>query len=182
MKNIKIRLLTLLLLVSWATVKSNAQKLSDKLSLEISTTQGVFKKNKWVKLYVNFINNSNKDIVILKPSTKYGYQIDFFDAYTQCQEPAITEAPERSAVTRKTEELLTIKAKSKVALAIPGNLYDIICSGGSISVKIQYDSTELPSWIFKKFDKPGGQAIRNLYKKLTKIKVESAETKIKLKW
>lgn len=73
MKNITIKLLILLVITSCAVKKNN----SEKFSLEINTKKGIFRTHNWVILYVNFINNSNEDVIILKPATKYGDQIDF---------------------------------------------------------------------------------------------------------
>lgn len=84
-------------------------------------------------------------------------------------------------IMRKENELLTIKAKSTVELKVSGNLYDIICGSNEISLKIKYNSNNLPEWITKEFNENQRQITESLYKKLTKIKIESIETKIELK-
>mgnify|MGYP001027866911 CR=1 FL=1 len=180
LKNIQASLFILLLLPACVATKNTSQKLSSKLSLEIDTSQGVFRQNRWMVLYVKFTNNSEEAITILKPSVKYGAQLDFFKTSIKCQQPSVVEWSEPPLIMRQASELITIKAKSSVTLKVRGNLYDLICGSKKVSVKIRYNSQTIREWVMKKFNVAQKQSQENIYKKLTKVIVESPETEISL--
>lgn len=174
-----ILLFALLELCSCTTPRKNIQKLSNKVTLEIDAS-GTQRRNRWVNFYVTVTNNSTQDIHILKPLDKYGDQINFFHTTTKCQQPTIVEAPRSEVILRKDSEIITIKAKSHKTLKVKGNLYNVICGGSNINVKISYNLHQIPDWLLKKMTPEQKQATLQLYKKLTKLKIESPETSIKL--
>lgn len=170
-----IQLIILLLIFTSCGVKKNLDY-SD-IILKIKSEKTNYKNNHWVNLYVIINNNSNQDITILKPSTKYGYQMDFFDVKYQCEDVSITEVTEKTPVIIKTEaDLITIKAKSEIELLLKGNLLDVICDSNKITqVKVTYNtSKEFPEWLVNEI----GNEQLNLIKKLTQLKIESKEVLI----
>lgn len=174
-----ILLFALLELFSCTTPHKNIQKLSSKVTLEIDAS-GTHRRNRWVNFHVTVTNNSTQDIRILKPLNEYGDQIDFFHTTTKCSQPTIVEAPSSEVILRKESEIITIKAKSRKTLKVKGNLYNVICGADRINVKISYNLYEIPAWLLKKMTPKQKQVTQQLYKKLTKLKIESLETSIKL--
>ncbi|MGG8497553.1 hypothetical protein ACQY1Q_14165 [Tenacibaculum sp. TC6] len=172
-----IKLIIFLLIFTSCALHKNTKNIDYKdISINLKTEKTSFKSNHWVKLYITIKNDSNQDITILKPSTEYGYQMDFFNVKYQCEDQSITEASEPPIIKRAETDIITVKAKSEIELELKGNLYDVICNSSKITqVKVIYDSTkELSEWIMNKI----GTEQSKLKDKLTKLKIESNETTI----
>lgn len=169
-----IKLLILLSIFTSCAIQKNKQKDNSKdISLILKPERTSYKSNRWIKLYIIIKNDSKQDITILKPSIKYGYQMNFFNVKYQCEDQSITEAPEPPVIKKTETDLITVKAKSEVELELKGNLYDVICNSSKITqVKVTYDSTkELSEWIINKI----GSEQSILKDKLTRLRIESNE-------
>lgn len=172
-----IKLLILFSIFSSCAIQKNKQKTTPKnISLILKPERTSYKMNRWVKLYITIKNDSKQDITILKPSTKYGYQMDFFNVKYQCASLSVTEATEPPIIKKTEADLITVKAKSEIQLELKGNLYDVICDSSKITqVKVTYDSTkEQPEWIINKI----GTKQSILKNKLTRLRIESNEITI----
>ena len=132
---------------------------------------------RFFNLNLTINNNSNQDITILKPSTEYGYQMDFFNVSYQCNDLVSIEGAPKTSILKKSEkDLITIKRKSKVEFKLKGKLYDVICTPYITQVKVTYDTTEeLPERLINKI----GNDQNKLIEKLTPLKIESKEITIK---
>jgi hypothetical protein len=182
MKQILCKLIILFLITSCAVRKNNSKE----IFIEIKTDKRQFNKNNKLDLFVNFVNNSDKEITILKPSTEYGPQMDFFSLnILNCykESGSITGISFGEPIIERTEsDLITIKAKSKVELKISGYLYGLFCnSSNNVNIKLLYDSKRIPKLNMNEFNEIQYERVEILYKKLTRIKVKSRNTKIELK-
>ncbi|QXP59476.1 hypothetical protein [Olleya sp. HaHaR_3_96] len=171
------KLMVFLLIFTSCAIQKNKKNVDYKdVTLNIKTKKTLYKSNRWVKLYIVIKNNSNQDIIILKPSNEYGYQMGFYNVKYQCEEQSITEATELPVIKKTEADLITVMAKSEIELELKGNLYDVICNSSKITqVKIYYDTTkDLSEWIINKI----GAEHKMLKDKLTKLKIESNEITI----
>ena len=85
-------------------------------------------------------------------------------------------------IERKESDLIIIKAKSKVELKISGYLYGLFCNNSDqVNVKLVYNSNIISGFYINEFNDIQRKKHQNLYKKISKIKVKSKNTKIELK-
>ncbi|MEW7278417.1 hypothetical protein ABW636_07460 [Aquimarina sp. 2201CG1-2-11] len=177
MKSIK--LLLFFFIVTSCSIKKNIKRTSPKdITIDLKVDSIEYRSGRWVKLFVEIKNNSSADITILKPSSEYGDQMNYFYVKYDCNLMSETEVYYPVPVVKKTDsDLITIQAKSSSIVELKGNLYDVICDSSEITkVKVTYDSRseELPEWLIKKI----GTDQSKLKDRLTKLKIESKEITI----
>lgn len=175
MKLIKL-IIFLLIFNSCASQKNTKKDDFSGVSMILKKEMTEYNSNRWVNLYVVIKNDSDHDIIILKPSTEYGNQLNFFDVKYECEDQSITEAPFPPIIKKTEADLITVKAKSEIELKLKGNLQDVICDSPKITqVKVIYDSNkEIQEWLLDKI----GTEQSKLKDKLTKLKIESNEASI----
>ncbi len=160
--------------------KSSVAELSNQVVITINKSKGVFRQRNWVQLYINVSNNSDQLITLLSPKSQYGKQVDYFYARVECSEPTISEAPYPPVILRNDNELVSIPPKKSRGFLIKGNLYDVICDSGSISVQISYDSAKgVEQLDYIKDEELKANAIAML-KKITRLSIQSESTEIRL--
>lgn len=167
----KIAFLTLLFLVQFGF----AQKVSFKILKEKTELDGIGA----IILYVDVINKSTKDIVILKPATDYPQKWRYYTSENECESdspPPIWQVPSHSKINYNESDLLVIPAKSVVKIVINGrhNANGMACNSKNFSVKLFYDANELIA------ESSNNSIEEGVIKKLTPIKIESKKTKIKI--
>jgi len=182
MKQILCILIILFSITSCAVRKNNSKE----LFIEIKTDKRQFNKNNRLDLFVDFVNNSDTEITILKPSTEYGSQMDFFSLNVlNCykESNSITGMSFGIPISERIEsDLITIKAKSKVELKISGYLYGLFCnSSNNINIKLLYNSKRIPKLNMNELNEIQYERAEILYKKITRVKVKSSNARIELK-
>ena len=134
-----------------------------------------------ILLFFDVINNSNKDLVILKPNNSIDRRLDFFSNTMECRDIPITSTDYMAKDLKiKDEDYLTIPANAKIEVFINGKYRSwLACSSEDIILQIQYNpfknaevGTELQSAFKKELSKS--------LKKITPIKMESENIKFKL--
>lgn len=186
---ITVPLLLISVLTSCISQKVTAEKLTnttisseinyEDVIIEINAAKTHNVINEWMDIYVIIKNNSNEDIRILKPSTKYGRQMSFFSVSYDCEDESVIDVPNLppSVVEKTDKDIITIKPGAFIECKLKGNLYDVICNSISISdLKISYDTTkELSDWFIKEI---GSKQIE-LKDKLTPLKIQGSKMTVK---
>ncbi|MFL0105062.1 hypothetical protein, partial [Tenacibaculum maritimum] len=168
---------------SSCAIKKTSKVVKEDFSIEINKKKGIFKSKKYIHLYVNIFNNTNEDIVILKPKTEWKSMLHFFSSSIKCQNPSDlfgTTLEQHEKKIERSDDLVTIKAKSNEEFKISGFIYDLVCDSKKVLIKIRYNSIKIPSWVDYSFFGEDKLRIKELFQKLTKIDIESKETLINL--
>ncbi len=184
--NDKIKSFTVLILIlglisSCSTVK-NLNKSDNKISIEIMTDKVNAKSSNWINLPIKIINKSKEDITILVPKQDYFNRLDFFTVNMECQMPTIVEEvfTDEVARLRYNSEIITIKAKSEKEFLLWGNAYDLICDSKTINVKVNYNSIEVSSRLYRLNNRQKKNA-EQITGKLSHLNITSPTTKLILK-
>ena len=138
-------------------------------------------KNGDILLFFDVINNSNEDLVILKPNNSIDSRLDFFSNTMECLDIPITSTDYIAKDLKiKDEDYLTIPANAKIELFVNGKYRNwLACNSEDIILQIQYnpfknaeEGTEFQPAFKKELSKS--------LKKITPIKIESENIKFKL--
>ncbi len=184
MKPINLLLLLTFIIFNSCGIKKENSKIAENYSIVIKKQKGTFKSKESIKLFVDIFNNTNEDITILNPKTRWGTMLHFFNSLIKCDNPndSFGESPEsQKNILRDENDLVKIKAKSSEEFEISGTYYDLICDSDEVLIKIGYNSTMIPRFIQYSFFGEDNIKTKELYKKITKLNIESKETLIKLK-
>lgn len=164
---------TLLFVLLFFTQFAFAQK----VSFEIIKDKTEIDNIGAVILYVDVINESEKDIVILKPATGFDQKWRFYNVDIECADMPIWEDKEQTKIAYIESDLLVIPAKSKVEIIINGrkNANMLACDSKKFILKLTYDASEL----IKNAETNNCNLDEiKIVKKLTPIKIESEKTNI----
>ncbi|AIZ40352.1 hypothetical protein [Cellulophaga baltica] len=172
-----IKLLFCLLIFTSFTIQRDKKNIDNKdITLEVKVEKTEYNNDNSINLYVVIKNNSDQDITILRPSSKYGYQMDFFKVTYECEVQYPFGSMEARVIKKTDTDLITIKSKSETELILKGNLYNVKCNNPNITeVVVTYDTTEeLSERIISRI----GVEENKIKEKLTKIKIENTQTTI----
>lgn len=134
-----------------------------------------------ILLFFDVINNSNKDLVILKPNNTMDSRLDFFMNIMECEDvPIIATDYIAKELKIKEEDYLTIPANAKIELFVNGTYRNwLACSSEYIILQIQYNpfkSAEEGIELLPALKKEISKALKSV----TPIKIESENIKFKL--
>ncbi len=138
-------------------------------------------KNGDILLFFDVINNSNEDLVILKPNNSIDSRLDFFSKTMECGDIPITSTDYITKDLKiKDEDYLTIPANAKIELFVNGKYRNwLACNSEDIILQIQYNpfkNAEEGNELQPAFKKELSKSL----KKITPIKIESENIKFKL--
>lgn len=149
--------------------------------MKINKEKTYTNKNGTILLFFDVINNSNKDLVILKPNNSIDSRLDFFSNTMECEDIPITSTDYTAKDLKiKDEDYLTIPANAKIELFVNGKYRNwLACNSEDIILQIQYNpfknaeqGDELEPDMKKELSKS--------LKKISPIKIESENIKFKL--
>lgn len=149
--------------------------------MKINKEKTYTNKNGAILLFFDVINNSNKDLVILKPNNSIDSRLDFFSNTMECEDIPITSTDYIAKDLKiKDEDYLTIPANAKIELFVNGKYRNwLACNSEDIILQIQYNpfknaeqGDELEPDMKKELSKS--------LKKISPIKIESENIKFKL--
>lgn len=149
--------------------------------MKINKEKTYTNKNGTILLFFDVINNSNKDLVILKPNNSIDSRLDFFSNTMECEDIPITSTDYIAKDLKiKDEDYLTIPANAKIELFVNGKYRNwLACNSKDIILQIQYNpfknaeqGDELEPDMKKELSKS--------LKKISPIKIESENIKFKL--
>jgi len=161
-----------------------ADSKSDKFGtiyLKINKEKTSTTKNGDVLLFFDVINNSTKDLVLLKPNNSIDSRLDFFNNTMECEDVPLKSTDYMPKdLNIKDEDYITIPAKAKIELFINGSYRSwLSCNSDDIILQIQYnpfksaeEGVELQPALKKQLNKS--------LKRITPIKIESENIKFKL--
>lgn len=164
----------LLILLLLATTILSAQNATFKIIKQKTVVDAIGA----VILYVEVINNSKKEIKILKPATDYSQKWRFYNCDINCNNiPLWESAGNRERLIFAESDLIKIPAKSKQVLSVNGryNCNMLSCESETFEIKLIYDVREI---LQNPNVNNGNLQEIEMLKKLTLIKIESALTKI----
>jgi len=138
-------------------------------------------KNGAILLFFDVINNSTKDLVILKPDNSIDSRLDFFTNTMECENVPLRDTnylPKDLNI--KDDDYITIPAKAKIELFINGSYRTwLSCNSEDIILQVQYnpfksaeEGVELEPTLKKQLNES--------LKRITPIKIESENIKFKL--
>ncbi|ENA1795606.1 hypothetical protein ABF176_002453 [Flavobacterium psychrophilum] len=118
---------------------------AQKASFKIITEQTEIDDIGAVTLYVDVINNSKKDITILKPATDFNQKWRFYDVKNECDNIPEWQGEQQKMMAYSESDLLVIKAKTKVEIIINGrmNANMLSCKSKTFQIELFYDANEL---------------------------------------
>ncbi|MDY3339520.1 hypothetical protein PG279_10085 [Riemerella anatipestifer] len=130
-------------------------------------------------LVVKVINNSPKEIIILKPAVNNRQKWRYYNGELDCPEIRMIlrdDSTDSSTISYNESDLLIIPSKSKTEISIDGryNTNSLLqCKANKFKLKLLYDASEL----LKQVDNNDSQEV-DIIKKITPIKIESKLTVI----
>jgi chemotaxis protein histidine kinase CheA len=138
-------------------------------------------KSGGILLFFDVINNSNTDLVILKPNNSMDNRLDFFSNTMECMDiPILTTDYIAKDLKIKDEDYLTIPANAKIELFVNGKYHNwLACNSEDIILQIQYNpfkNAEEDNELQPAFKKELNKSL----KKITPLKIESENIKFKL--
>ena len=167
---------TLLLLLISITQLSFSQEVNFKIIEEKTVADEIGA----ITLYAEVINNTENDITILKPATKFRQKWRFYNCNIQCDNIPLWTT---EAVDNYTEyyesDLLIVPKKSKEEIIINGrhNANMLVCEDEIFKLELTYDAGEL----IENIDNMNLNIYeKEIVKKLTPLTIKSKESKIKI--
>jgi hypothetical protein len=135
-----------------------------------------------ITLYVEIINESKKDIIMLKPAIDFRQKfMHYYFDLLKCDETAdlYYAAIEFKLFKYEYNDLLKIKSKSKKIIKIRhwSSQDTLACNSSEFEVKISYEVDKLLTYFTKDLTKKEAK----IYNRLTSIKIESLPTLITMK-
>ena len=157
---------------------------TDDIWIEILTEETRVNEIGGIELHFIVVNNSKKDITILKPRYKRGLQVDFFSNRMECEDVPIwlDDSPPIKRV-RVPEDLLIINGGSQSKLVMDGRLYDwLACDSDSVEIDITYNpiDTVYLNERLQHFDLDNREKYLELLENVSRVKFKSSKTKFML--
>ena len=149
--------------------------------IKINTEKTSTTKSGDILLFFDVINNSTKDLIILKPNNSMDIRLDFFSNTMECEDIPIKSTNHVAENLKiKEDDYLTIPANSKIELFVNGTYRNwLACNSEDLVLQIQYNpfkNTEEGNELQPPFKKELSKSL----KRITPIKIESENIKFKL--
>lgn len=131
-----------------------------------------------VILQVMVKNKSNEAITIFKPAEKFNQKWRYYQTEMKCDDVPIFAIERVKKIDYNNYDLLKIPAKSNVIITVDGNNNTnvLACNSKKFKVKLIYNVID-----FIKNKKDLTTEERSVIEKLTPIRIESKQVKIKIK-
>lgn len=135
-----------------------------------------------IRVYFNIINNSDKELVLLKPNNSFESRIDFFSTAVECHEVETVSSEETATKELKitTEDYLVVQPNSSSELMMNGDYYgNLECANDDVVLKIEYN----PYQIVEKgihYNEVQRKEFNKAFEKISRIKIESENIKFEL--
>ncbi len=183
--NKKMLTIVILSILACKSTMRDSDSETDDIWIEILTEETKVDEIGGIALHFKVVNNSKKDITILKPRYKRGLQVDFFSNTMECEDVPVwlDDSPTIKRV-RMPEDLLIVNKGSQSKLVMDGRLYDwLACDSDSVEIAITYDPTDTTylNERLRRFDLGDREKYLELLGKVSRVKFKSVNTKFKLK-
>lgn len=135
-----------------------------------------------IKLYFNIVNNSDKELVLLKPNNTYNSRLDFFASNVDCEEIAITTSSEAEleAIKITENDYLVVQPNSTSELMMNGDYYgNLECGKDDVVLKIEYNPYQIVEQGIQ-YNEAQQKEFRKAFEKITRMKIESENVKFEL--
>ncbi len=157
--------------------KSTHQNFFLKINIDKTYADGIGA----IMLYFDVVNNSNKEITILKPNNTVDHRINFFSNTMECKDIPIWSTEyliKHIAVIEK--DYLIIKPNSSAEILMNGRTFGwLACNSDSVEVSVKYEPTKN---IINMNGKPTEKqkAYNEVINKISDINIYSGNLKFKL--
>lgn len=165
-----------------AQALSNEEKAFGTVYLKVNKEKTKVDSLGFVKLYFDLINNSDKEIIVLKPDNSIDSRINFFTTKMECLNTVDSEtAYQAKHLKIKDEDYITVAANSKSEFFIDGVYQDMLaCSSEEIVLKIEYNPFRYAEQAIP-ISEEKQKDFRKAFQKISKQKIESENIKFKLR-
>ncbi|WP_117880275.1 hypothetical protein [Aureibaculum luteum] len=168
-------LIIFLLFSCCKTIKQNTSK--SKIYFKINSEKTYVDNIGGIMLSFDVVNDSNEDIIMLKPNNTFNSRFDFFTNTMECEDIPIWEDNSEFKHLEVTDkDYLTIKSKTSSELLMNGRNYNwLACDSDSVKIKIKYEP-------FKTIEE-GDEYLnekKQIVETVSKVNIYSDNTKFKL--